>query len=126
MLFIMIAVIYALYTLFFGKSFNTKKSVNKNELALETIVIEVQGGEFGFLKADITLEGVDKSASKMLQANQTQVRRLILHLVSQEDGRELLSEESKQALKEKIKKQIMRNLGINVANVYFRNFVLAK
>lgn len=126
MLFIMVAVIYALYTLFFGKSFNTKKSVNKNELALETIVIEVQGGEFGFLKADITLEGVDKSASKMLQANQTQVRRLILHLVSQEDGRELLSEESKQALKEKIKKQIMRNLGINVANVYFRNFVLAK
>lgn len=122
----MVAVIYALYTLFFGKSFNTKKSVNKNELALETIVIEVQGGEFGFLKADITLEGVDKSASKMLQANQTQVRRLILHLVSQEDGRELLSEESKQALKEKIKKQIMRNLGINVANVYFRNFVLAK
>lgn len=126
MLFIMVAVIYALYTLFFGKSFNTKKSVNKNELALETIVIEVQGGEFGFLKADITLESVDKSASKMLQANQTQVRRLILHLVSQEDGRELLSEESKQALKEKIKKQIMRNLGINVANVYFRNFVLAK
>lgn len=126
MLVFMVGIIYVLYATFFGKDLDSKGSTNPNELALDTIVIEVQGGAFSFLKADISLEGVDKVNAKLLKANHEQIRRLLLNLSSQEDGGELLQDTYKKIFKKKIKNEINQRFGIKVGSVYFRNFVLAK
>lgn len=118
-----ISIIFLIYgSLFKGGSSNQNK--NPNQVDFETIVIDVQGNEYNFIKVDITLDASSDNISS-IKSNKEQIRRVLLQTCSNEDGKSLLKPENKEMLKKRIVKNINKNLGINVKKVYFRNFVLA-
>lgn len=123
---LLVLVIFMLYFVFFDKNlYGLSAQRNTNELQLDTIVIEVRGREFSYLKADLSLETNNKKAVKTMKQNKQYIRKIMLQIFEKEDGRELLYEQTKEQLKSKIKKEIKNSLGVDVKQVYFRNFVLA-
>jgi flagellar basal body-associated protein FliL len=138
---IMVAFVYIIYGSFFKESTKSSSSMfsfapssktepkpitNPNEVGLEQILINLGKGEYRFLKAEISVEAPSKNDVKQIQKSQEALRRMVLHLASQEDVNALATPSGKEAFKARIIKEAETQLGLRLNAVYFRNFVLAE
>ena len=131
---IAVTLTYIIYGTFFksGPNFGfnsmsiSKVSTDPLEVALDNMVINLGKGQFSYVKAEFSIKTGSKSSSKVLSQNREGVRRLILSILSRQDGDELVTDKGKQMLKKLISESINEQIGIQVEDVYFRNFVLAK
>jgi len=138
---ILVALIYIIYGTFFKQTFSSSSSMfsfappnrsapkpitNPNEIGLDQILINLGKGDFRFLKAEISVEAPSKNDAKEAQKNKEALRRMVLHLASQEDGTILATPAGKEAFKERIISEARMQLGLRLSGVYFRNFVLAE
>lgn len=140
---VIVAIIYIIVGTFFsgGKSTNTNfdgfgnsvaktpsstKSTDDMEVALDKILINMQKGEFRYMKADMSLKAASPSDKEALQDSMPRVRDMILRFSSNQDSDDLMSNEGKQEYKAQLKEMLRDTMDINVEDVYFRDFVLAR
>jgi flagellar basal body-associated protein FliL len=132
---LVVLMIYTIYGAFFkdGPQFGLaingspkKESTNPLETNLNQILINLPQGEFGYLKAEIAVTSSSKEGKKNVEAYQEGLRRLVLQIASREDGDALATPEGKAQFKARIKEAARQEMGIELEDVYFRNFVLAR
>lgn len=121
---LLVVIIFLAYSLFFAKEL-TFKNKDESIVRFDTITTNVQGGDYNYLKMDLSLKAQSEDQAKSIRANRAQIRRLLLVISSAQDGKSLLRESNKNRLKNKIKNSIEENFNITVTDVYFTNFVMA-
>lgn len=121
---LLVVIIFLAYSLFFAKEL-TFKNKDESIVRFDTITTNVQGGDYNYLKMDLSLKAQNEDQAKSIRANRAQIRRLLLVISSAQDGKSLLRESNKNRLKNKIKNSIEENFNITVTDVYFTNFVMA-
>lgn len=96
------------------------------DVALDGILINLKSGQYQFMKADMTFKMKDQADKELLEKNMRKVRDLILRYTSSLDSSQLLREPEREAYKKELKKLIYQTLGLDIKDIYFRNFVLAQ
>lgn len=121
---LLVVIIFLIYSLFFN-TLKTRHEVDPTLVSLDTFTTNVQGGEFNYLKMDLTLKINNTAQKSDLISKKSQIRRLILNIATSQDGRWILQNKGKEELKQTIQNEISKDFGINVQNVYITDFVLA-
>ena len=131
-----VLLIYVIYGTFFkdgpkqfGLAINgapKKESTNPLETNLDQILINLSQGQFSHLKAEIAVTSGSKQSKKDVEEYKEGLRRMVLLIASKEDGDALATPEGKAQFKARIKEEARRQMGIELEDVYFRNFVLAR
>lgn len=121
---LVVVIIFMLYREFFRDSldYNTQE-VSKQEIPFDTFTTNVTGGEFNFLKMDITLLASTKKGAEFIKENKPVVRRFLLTIFTAQDGRKILVDKDK--FEKTIKDKIKDEFDIDISRVYFTDFVLA-
>ena len=92
---------------------------------LDGILINLSGGKYKYMKADLSLKMDSKRDKEDIEKNISYVRDLILRYSATKKSDELESEAGKEQFKKELKSLIYDKLGYEVKDIYFRNFVLA-
>jgi flagellar basal body-associated protein FliL len=109
-------------------SSSAKKSTegtDETDVALDGILINLGGGKYHYMKADMTFKMKNRDDKKSLEKNIHAIRDLVLRFTSFQKSSELITDAGKAKYKEKLKKLIYDNFGYDVEDIYFRSFVLA-
>ncbi|MDX1808726.1 MAG: flagellar basal body-associated FliL family protein [Sulfurospirillaceae bacterium] len=96
------------------------------EAALNGVLVTLRGGQFGYMKADITFKMKNESDEKKIEKNMQAVRNLVLQYTSTLDSTRLMYPNQREQYKSDLKKIIYKTFGYEVEDIYFRNFVLAQ
>lgn len=120
-----VAIIFTLYGIFLKDKLDKIKNIDPNIVSFDTITTNIQGGDYNYLKIDISLESLNSSSTKNLKDYKQQIRRTLLNIAMSQDGKNLLTPKGKEMMKNQIKLQIKREFGADVKSVYFSNFVMA-
>lgn len=121
---LLVIIIFIIYALFFNKSLSLN-SRDSSIVKFDTITTNVEGGDYNYLKMDLSIKAQSKAQAKRIEENRPQIRRLLLYISSAQDGKSLLKEINKQNLKNQIKNNIKKDFNIVVEDIYFTNFVMA-
>ena len=108
-----------------GKVDKSTQGTDKTEVPLNGIVITLGGGQYHYMKADMSFKMKNVEDKKALQKNINDVRDLVLRYTSIYNSSKLITAKGKQEYKDKLKKIIYNTFGYDVQDIYFRNFVLA-
>jgi len=141
---IVVAIIYTVINVFiygdkrtsvnykkFGQSVAKNKKISTegtdpSDVAVDGILINIQGNQYSYMKADMTIQMQNKSGKKALEKNIQGVRDLILRYTAGKSGKTLDTAKGKIEYKKELKDMISNTFGLNVKAIYFRNFVLAQ
>ncbi len=96
------------------------------EVSLSGILINLKGGQYHYLKADMSFKMKDKNDKSDIQKNIQQVRDLVLRYTTTIDSSQLVTTKGKEEYKQGLKKVINDTFGYKIEDIYFRNFVLAE
>ncbi len=102
------------------------RSTDELEVALDKILINLNSGEYKYIKADISFKMRDEENKDKLVNNMSSVRNAVLRFTSGLNSDILATEQGKQQYKEDLKAMLSNSFGYEVEAVYFRNFVLAR
>lgn len=120
-----IVIIFLLYSIFFTDKLSKSKNIDPDIVQFDTITTNIQGGDYNYLKVDLSLQAPNKTNTQNLKKYKKQIRRTLINIAISQDGKTLLSTKGKDAMKEQIKHKIKRDYGVDVKGVYFSNFVMA-
>ncbi len=95
------------------------------EVPLDGILINLRGGKYKYMKADLSLKMNSVSEKKDIEKNISYIRDLVLRYSATKNSDELETEKGKEKFKQELKDIIYDKFGYEVEAVYFRNFVLA-
>jgi flagellar basal body-associated protein FliL len=107
-----------------GKS--TTVSTNKLEVSVDKILINMHSGNYKYMKADMAFKMKDGSDKDALVKSMPSIRDTILRFSSNQDSNKLSTPAGKQQYKEDLKDLIYESYGLDIEDIYFRDFVLAK
>ncbi len=107
-----------------GKS-NTV-STNKLEVSIDKILINMHSGPYKYMKADMAFKMVNGANKDSLVKNMPYIRDTILRFSSNQDSSKLATSAGKQQYKQDLKDLIYESYGLEIEDIYFRDFVLAK
>jgi len=102
------------------------KSTDEREIHIDRILINMKTGSFKFMKVDMTFQMKDKRDADALKQNMPAVRDTILRFSSKQDSDMLATIEGKDQYNKDLKELIYESYGLEVNNIFFRDFVLAK
>jgi len=97
-----------------GKS--TTVSTNKLEVSIDKILINMHSGNYKYMKADMAFKMKDSKNKDNLVKSMPQTQ----------DSDKLSTPEGKKQYKEDLKDLIYESYGLDIEDIYFRDFVLAK
>lgn len=120
-----VIIIFSLYGIFFKDKLDKSKRTDPNIVNFDTITTNVQGGDYNYLKIDISLQSPNDFTTKNIKEYKNQIRRTLLNIAMSQDGKTLLTPKGKEMMKNRIKLKIKREFGVDVKSVYFSNFVMA-
>lgn len=101
-------------------------STNKLEVHIDRILINMKKGSFKFMKADMTFQMKNKRDTDALKRNMPAIRDTILRFSSNQDSDILATTKGKDQYNKDLKELIYESYGLEVNNIFFRDFVLAK
>jgi len=101
------------------------EGTDKTEVSLNGIVINLGGGRYHYMKADISLKMRNRNDKRGLEKKINDVRKLVLRYTSVQNSDKLATPQGKAEYKDRIKKIIHKTFGYDVEDIYFRSFVLA-
>jgi len=104
----------------------SSKSTDKLEVTLDKILINMSSGQYNYMKSDISFKMKDEKNKERIKENMPRIRDTILRFSASQDSDKLATDEGKQEYKKNIKDIIYESYGIEVNDIYFRNFVLAR
>jgi len=107
-----------------GKS-NTVSS-DKLEVSVDKILINMHSGSYKYMKADMAFKMKDEKNRDALKKNMPYIRDTILRFSSTQDSNKLSTPAGKQQYKKDLKDLIYESYGLDIEDIYFRDFVLAK
>ncbi len=107
-----------------GKS--TTVSTNKLEVSIDKILINMHSGNYKYMKADMAFKMKDSENRDNLVKSMPHIRDTILRFSSTQDSNKLSTPMGKQQYKEDLKDLIYESYGLDIEDIYFRDFVLAK
>ena len=107
-----------------GKS--TTVSTNKLEVSIDKILINMHSGNYKYMKADMAFKMKDSKNKDNLVKSMPHIRDTILRFSSTQDSNKLSTPEGKKQYKEDLKDLIYESYGLDIEDIYFRDFVLAK
>ncbi len=109
-----------------SSSKKSPKSTDELEVSIDKVLVGMSKGPYKYMKADMSFKMSDEKSKDGLQDNMAQARNVILRFSSSQDSSQLATDSGKQKYKEDLKEVLSDNLGYQVDDVYFRNFVLAE
>lgn len=109
-----------------AKGNSSTKSTDELEVAMDKILINMQGGRFSYMKADLSLQMKDENNKEKLEKMMPRARDVILRYSATKNGDEMITNEGKDLYKEELKAILKDTLGIEIKEVFFRDFVLAQ
>ena len=101
-------------------------SSDKLEVSIDKILINMYSGSYKYMKADMAFKMRNSKDKDALVKNMPYIRDTILRFSSNQDSNVLATSEGKQQYKEDLKDLIYESYGLEVEQIYFRDFVLAK
>lgn len=101
-------------------------STHDLEVDIDRILINMKSGSFKFMKADMTFQMKDKQGRDALKQNMPAIRDTILRFSSNQDSDALATIKGKDQYNKDLKELIYESYGLEVKNIFFRDFVLAK
>ena len=105
---------------------SSSKSTDKLEVTLDKVLINMSSGTYKYMKSDMSFKMKDEKNRDQIKENMPRIRDTILRFSASQDSNKLSTDEGKQEYKEDIKDIIYESYGIEVDDIYFRNFVLAR
>jgi len=139
---LVVAIIYLIVGTFFNSSAKTStefggfgqmvsskvgsRSTDKLEVALDKVLINMISGQYRYMKADISFKMKNEKDTEQLKKNMTYIRDTILRFSASQDSDKLSTDEGKQQFKKDLKDIIYESYGLEIEQIYFRNFVLAQ
>lgn len=121
---LLVVIIFLLYSIFFTNLKIAKKK-DPTLVNFDTFTTHVQGGEFNFLKMNLSLKMENKEQKSRAIENKEQIRHYIINIASSQDGRVLLSPNGKDKFKAQIEKRVEQDFNLKIEKIYFTDFVLA-
>ena len=100
-------------------------STDKTEVSLDKVLINMHSGQYKYMKADMSLQMKDAKNAEQVKKNMPYIRETVLRFSSTQNSNDLATDKGKQQYKEDLKKIINDTYGIQIQDIYFRNFVLA-
>jgi len=101
-------------------------STDKLEVNIDKILINMHSGEYKYMKADMSFKMKDENDKDRLIKSMPHIRDTILRFSSNQDSDQLETSAGKQQYKQDLKELIYESYGLQIDDIYFRNFVLAK
>ncbi|WP_024954444.1 flagellar basal body-associated FliL family protein [Sulfurospirillum arcachonense] len=108
-----------------GSTMSTK-STDKLEVSMDKILINMSKGPYKYMKADMAFKMKDESSRDELIEKMPYIRDTVLRFSSNQDSAQLATDKGKQQYKADLQNVIYDSFGIEIENVYFSDFVLAK
>jgi len=100
-------------------------STDASEVSLDKVLINMHSGQYKYMKADMSFKMKDKKNADKVKKNMPYIRETVLRFSSSQNSNNLATDKGKQQYKEDLKKILNDTYGIQVQDIYFRNFVLA-
>jgi len=100
-------------------------STDKTEVSLDKVLINMRSGQYKYMKADMSLKMQDVKNADQVKNNMSSVRETVLQFSSRQNSDNLTTDKGKQQYKENLKNVLNDTYGIQIQDIYFRNFVLA-
>lgn len=114
----------------FGKMVSPKnkntKSTDKLEVTVDKILINLSSGQYKYMKSDMSFKMKNEDNKDKLKKSMPYIRDSILRFSTTYDSDILSTDAGKQEYKKNLKAMINDTYGLEIEQVYFRNFVLAK
>jgi len=141
---LVVALIYGILSMFFSGNNNlnakfggfgkvmapsskkSPKSTDELEVSMDKVLVSLSKGPYKYMKADMSFKMSDEKSKDGLLDNMSQTRNVILRFSSNQDSAKLATDRGKQQYKEDLKNVLSDNLGYQIDDIYFRNFVLAE
>lgn len=101
-------------------------STDRLEVTIDKILINMQSGKYNYMKADMSFKMKDEENKKALEKSMPYIRDTILRFSSNQDGDKLETSAGKEEYKKNLKELLYDSFGVQIEDVYFRNFVLAR
>lgn len=101
-------------------------STNKLEVSVDKILINMQSGNYKYMKTDMSFKMKNEKNKDDLIKSMPSIRDTILRFSSNQDSDKLSTPAGKQQYKEDLKDLIYESYGLVIDDIYFRDFVLAK
>ncbi len=108
-----------------GNSRISTYGTDKNLVPLDRILINLSGGKYKYMKADLSFKMSSEEEKERLKKNISYVRDLVLRYSATKNSDDLETAEGKEQFKRELKSLIYDKLGFEIKDIYFRNFVLA-
>lgn len=109
-----------------GSSSTSNASTDKMEVTIDKILINMKSGSYKYMKADMAFKMSNSNSKSNIQENMPSVRDTILRFSSNQDSNRLATPEGKQQYKKELKGLLLESYGMEIDDIYFSNFVLAK
>lgn len=112
----------------FGKMVSSKtssRSTDKLEVTLDKILINMSSGQYKYMKSDMSFKMKDEKSTEEIKKSMPHIRDTILRFSAGQDSSKLATDKGKQQYKKDLKDLIYESYGIEIDDIYFRNFVLA-
>lgn len=101
-------------------------SSDKLEVSVDKILINMHSGSYKYMKSDMAFKMKNEKDKDAIVKAMPHIRDTILRFSSNQDSNALATSEGKQQYKEDLKDIIYESYGLEIEQVYFRDFVLAK
>lgn len=113
----------------FGKMVSSKtnsRSTDKLEVVLDEVLINMSSGQYRYMKSDMSFKMKNEQNRDQIKKNMPHIRDTILRFSGNQDSDKLATDEGKQQYKKDLKDLIYESYGLEIEDIYFRNFVLAR
>jgi len=100
-------------------------STDKTEVSLDKVLINMHSGQYKYMKADMSFKMKDVKNADQVKKNMPYIRETVLKFSSTQNSNNLATDKGKQQYKADLQKVLNDTYGIQIKDIYFRNFVLA-
>jgi len=104
----------------------SSKSTDKLEVTLDKVLINMSSGQYKYMKSDMSFKMKDEKNRDQIKKSMPQIRDTILRFSGNQNSDKLSTDEGKQQYKKDLKDLIYESYGLEIDDIYFRNFVLAR
>ena len=103
----------------------SSKSTDELEVALDKVLINMSSGQYKYMKSDMSFKMKDEKNVEQIKKSMPHIRDTILRFSASQNSDKLSTDKGKQQYKEDLKNLMYESYGLEVNDIYFRNFVLA-
>lgn len=114
----------------FGKMVSSSNanniSTDELEVTIDKILINLSSGQYKYMKSDMSFKMKNEDNKDKLKKSMPYIRDSILRFSATYDSDMLSTDAGKQEYKKNLQTMINDTYGLEIDQIYFRNFVLAK